>query len=90
MWKYHKLLGLDQKDLSEKANLAIETIDEFIEAEELYQEAFNLSCRIDQPTYDLMYLVLSRKRKANLLSLDKRLLESASHQGIDVIPITKK
>ena len=27
--KYHRILGLDQKDLAEKVNLAIETIDEF-------------------------------------------------------------
>jgi predicted nucleic acid-binding protein len=83
MWKYHRLLELKSKELETRLHQAIEIIDEYLQAEDLCQEAFGLSCKIGQPVYDAVYLAAARRRKAAILSLDRRIIGAAERLGIE-------
>jgi predicted nucleic acid-binding protein len=54
---------------------AIQTVDEFVDIETLIEEAFHESIRLKHDIYDMLYLVLARRRGAKLLTLDKKLQE---------------
>lgn len=82
MWKYHRLLKLELKDLQEKLQQAIVLIDEIIPAGDLYPETLRLSCQIDHTAYDAAYLAAAQKRKAAIVTLDQRLVSAAQRLGI--------
>jgi len=82
MWKYHRLLKLELKDLQEKLQQAIVLIDEIIPAGDLYPETLRLSCQIDHTAYAAAYLAAAQKRKAAIVTLDQRLVSAAQRLGI--------
>jgi predicted nucleic acid-binding protein len=83
MWKYHRLLKAPLKELEERLQQAIEIVDEYLNAEDLFLEALRLSCEIGQPVYDAAYLAAGLKRKARIVSLDQRISSAAEHLGIE-------
>jgi predicted nucleic acid-binding protein len=54
-------------------NKTVTLIDDFIEAGELYQEAFSFSYQVNHPVYDSVYLICARRHNAVFVSADKRL-----------------
>jgi len=84
MWKYHRLCHLPVEELLQKARCLYKLVDEYIEADDIYEEAVSLSCELNQPVYDIVYLVVSRRKSAQLLTLDSRLTETAKKAGISV------
>lgn len=65
----------------------IEIVDQFIKSEDIYEEAIPLSCKINHPAYDVMYLVACRRKNATLVTLDKRLINAANKLDLSVASI---
>lgn len=86
MWKYHRLLKVQMKELEARLRQAMEIVDEYLCAGDLFEEALRLSAQIGQPVYDAVYLVASRRRQASLISLDRRIVGAAKRLGIDFKP----
>jgi len=62
--------------IEKAANLyrtSCQIVDEYIEIDELSEEAFFEAIRINHSVYDLYYLVLARRNGAKLLTCDKKL-----------------
>lgn len=66
----------------------LEIVDQFIKSEDIYEEAIPLSCKINHPAYDTMYLVTCRRKNATLVTLDKRLIKAANMLNISVASIS--
>ena len=87
LWKYHRLVKIKQRDLQERLLQAIALVDELVPARDLYQDALRLACEIESPAYDAAYLAAARRRKAAILSMDRRITEAASRLGIRIAGI---
>lgn len=84
-WKYHQFEDLPL-DISENfMNKSIKLIDDFIDAGDLYQEAFSLSCQINHSVYDSMYLICARRHNAIFISADKKFNNIARKYAIKII-----
>ncbi len=88
MWKYHSLQNYRLEDILKKTRYLYEIVDQFIDAKELFEEAIPLSCNIDHPAYDTMYLLTSRRKNATLITLDKRLIKAAKKINIPLASIS--
>jgi predicted nucleic acid-binding protein len=84
MWKYHRLGGVDIDTLLRMARRASALVDEFVDPEAVWEEALALVCQIDHPVYDALYLVTSRRRHAQLVTIDSRLAAAAADLHIPV------
>ena len=87
MWKYNILQKYPVEDLLHKIRHMIEMVDQFIKAEDLYEEAIPLACKLKHPTYDIMYLVVSCRKNATLVTLDSKLIDIAKKLDIPVAAI---
>ncbi len=85
-WKYHRTGLMDKELMSKKTVQCTMLIDEYLSARELYEEALDLSCQIDHPVYDAVYLAACLKKKASLLTLDRRLRTAAEKLKIKILP----
>ena len=86
MWKYYRAGLVDYELMAKKANGCTMLIDEYLPALRLYEEALDLSCRIDHPVYDAVYLIACFKKKANLLTVDRRLRTATEALKIKILP----
>jgi predicted nucleic acid-binding protein len=84
-WKYHQLEDLPLDITEDLLNKAIRLIDDVIEAGDLYQEAFNLSCQTNHPVYDSLYLICARRYSATLVSVDNKLNKLAQKHSIRTV-----
>ncbi len=84
-WKYHQFEDLPLNISENYMNKTIVLIDDFIEAGEIYQEAFSFSCQINHPVYDSMYLISARRHNAIFISADKKLNKIAQKYAIKVV-----
>jgi len=82
IWKYHRFANLSLGMCERCLEQAIALPDEFFSERELYREAFMLSCMVNHPVYDAIYLVLARRNNGVLLSLDQKLTQLA--KGLSV------
>lgn len=82
MWKYYrsKLLAYDL--LKSRVDICTELIDEFVSASAIYEDAFDLACRVNHTVYDAAYLVTCLNKDAELLSFDKRMIGEAKKLNI--------
>ena len=87
MWKYHSIQNHPLDDLLIKTRQMVDIVDQFIKSEDIYEEAIPLSCKIDHPAYDSMYLVTCRRKNSTLVTLDKRLIKAASELDLSVASI---
>lgn len=84
MWKYHSIHNYPLEEILKKTRYLYEIVDQFINANELFEEAIPLSCNINHPAYDSMYLITSRRKNATLITLDKKLIKAAKKINIPV------
>lgn len=84
MWKYNSIQNYPVNDLLHKTRHLLNIVDHYIKAEDLYEEAIPLACKLNHPTYDTMYLVASRRKNATLVTLDSRLIDAARKIDIPV------
>ena len=75
--KYVRAGYCDIDTAATKAHEAYDLIDEFASDEELLEAAVS-----GHPAYDMLYLVLARRRKATLFTRDKKLQSICESRGI--------
>jgi predicted nucleic acid-binding protein len=88
MWKYHRLSGIEVHTLLRMARRAMALVDELIDPDTVWEESVALACQIAHPVYDAVYLVTSRRRHAELVSIDSRLVAAAAQLNIPVASLT--
>jgi predicted nucleic acid-binding protein len=81
-WKYHQFGDLPIELCEKSLERTIQIVDEFYSTNDLYLEALSVSFQIEHPVYDSMYLVLSRRKNATLLTRDKKLHQLATKPSI--------
>ena len=81
-WKYQKFADYPQDACEKSIEHIIALADEYVSEVELYREAFSLGCMLDHPIYDMVYLVLTRRNNAKLLTMDKKLISAAKKAGV--------
>jgi predicted nucleic acid-binding protein len=84
-WKYHCFEKKSVEFCQEGIDYCLALPDEFIKAEELYQEAFALACSARHTAYDMFYLVLARRKNAALLTADRTLYKLCKKYGVKVL-----
>ena len=84
VWKYQKFADLPFNFCEKALEQALSLPDDFINEYDLYREAFKLSCTLDHPVYDIIYLVAARRNNGTLLTLDKKLTQIAIKCSVDI------
>lgn len=87
MWKYHSIKNYPENKINHKIRHTLDLIDQFIKADDIYEEAVSLSCKINHPAYYAMYLITCRRKNGFLLTLDSRLIKAANKAEISIIDI---
>jgi len=64
---------------------ALDLVDEFVDMQKIYIEAFDEGIRNNHSTYDMFYLTLARRNGATLFTLDRRLIALCEKLKIDCI-----
>ena len=85
---FRKLVRLENMSVNEAiANYteAIALVDEFHSIQDLQNEAFCESMRLDHSTYDLFYFVLARRMGATLFTLDRKLMRLCEQNGVQCV-----
>ena len=85
MAKYVRARLTDEAEARAIIGDALELIDETIDIEGLYEEAFTEGIRLNHSIYDMFYFVLARRNAATLLTLDKRLNALCEREGVGCI-----
>lgn len=87
--KYVRAGYCDINTATAKAHEAYDLVDEFVSDEELMPEALLEAAASGHPAYDMFYLVLARRRKATLLTRDRKLQAVCESRGVNhVRPIS--
>lgn len=87
MWKYHSYQNYPKEVVIKKLQYLYEIVDHFIDSEKIFEEALSLSCKINHPAYDAMYLIVSRRKNSTLVTLDKKLIKISKEIDIPVASI---
>ena len=82
-WKYCQRTDLSQQECEQGLERAVALPDDFINEQELFREAFKLSCILNHSAYDIMYLIAARRNNAVLLTLDKKLIRNARECAVE-------
>lgn len=83
LWKYYRGGYLELDNLKVVNVNCIRLTDEIVAADEIYEGAFNLACKMNSSAYDMAYLEVCLRKKAGLLTFDKRLKASAKDLDIE-------
>lgn len=86
IWKYQKLAEFPYNLCENCLEQALQLPDDFIDELTLYREAFKLSCTLNHPVYDILYLITARRNNATLLTMDKKLIKIAAKCSVDTGP----
>ena len=84
IWKYQKFADFPYRSCEKVLAWAQALPDDFINEMDLYREAFKLSCTLNHPVYDMLYLVVARRNNGILLTLDKKLMKAAIKCSVDI------
>ncbi|MGM0651951.1 MAG: type II toxin-antitoxin system VapC family toxin [Bacillota bacterium] len=83
LWKYYKGGYLEPDNLKEVTLNCIRLTDEIVAANEIYAGVFNLACKMNSSACDMAYLAVCQRKKAGLLTFDKRLKDRAKDLEIE-------
>jgi predicted nucleic acid-binding protein len=83
-WKEHRFSGLSVSAAQMQLDLALELIEEFVPAIELYRRAFELARNARRPAYDMFYVALALRDRAVLMTSDPAVKKEAERQGAQV------
>jgi predicted nucleic acid-binding protein len=84
IWKYQQFDNFPYRSCEKVLEQALALPDDFINEMDLYREAFKLSCTLNHPVYDMLYLVVARRNNGTLLTLDKKLMKAAIKCSVDI------
>lgn len=88
-WKYVRAGELTMQEAQDYFNDSKALVTRFIRQNDLMSEVLLESARLKHPVYDVVYLVLARRLCATLATLDRRLQDLCTQQGIDCIEAAK-
>lgn len=86
LWKYVRAGEFDQDTAQARLAEAVALIDVFVPDEELTAESLAAAVRYKHPVYDLLYLVLARRRGCKIVTADKRLAALAGQMDKALLP----
>ena len=86
LWKYVRTGELDKDTALARYEEAIGLVDAFEADASLITEALSAAIRYNHPVYDLLYVILARRRGCKVLSADKKLLALAEKIDEDILP----
>jgi predicted nucleic acid-binding protein len=85
LWKYVQFYGYDvemaRANLADLADLAIQTVP----ATTLFQEAFEIGCRLNIAVYDACYVALAEGLECPLMTADEPLVRRLAEEGLPVL-----
>jgi predicted nucleic acid-binding protein len=85
LWKYVQFYGYDvemaRANLADLADLAIQTMP----VPSLFQEAFEIGCRLNIAVYDACYVALAEGLECPLVTADESLFRRFADQGLPVL-----
>jgi len=81
-WKYQRFARMPMDECEQAIENALAIPDRYHPEIEFHREAFALAIQVEQPVYDMFYLVLARRHDAHLLTLDRSLQQTALAQHI--------
>ncbi len=84
IWKYHNFTDMPYESCEKALEQALALPDDFINEQSLYREAFKLSCTLNHPVYDILYLISARRNNGILLTLDKKLRVLATKCSVKI------
>jgi predicted nucleic acid-binding protein len=79
LWKYVRAGSLDKQTAMTRLEEALDLVDNFEADERLVTEALSQAALHDHPVYDMLYIVLTMRFGARLISADSKLLKLAGH-----------
>ena len=85
LWKYVRADKMTAHQATSKAQAAYKLVDEFVSDEELLPEALHEAIACNHPVYDMMYLVLARRKNATLFTADSKLVSLCEAAGVDCV-----
>lgn len=76
---------INKEDASRLLEKIINIVDDFWPTKDLRTEVLNESIRLNHAAYDVFYFVLARRTGSTLVTLDKKLMDLADKNGVDII-----
>ena len=86
LWKYISKELISKEQGMKFLDLSYGLIDEFTDIRENAVEALHEAVKRNQPVYDMLYLTLARRTGSLLLTMDKKLAESAREADVTAVP----
>lgn len=77
--------GADLQEETRFMEAALRLIDEFVDMQDLIGEASSEAVRLGHSAYDMLYFVLARRRRATLVTLDRKLMKLCAENGVNCI-----
>jgi len=82
--KLHKANELSRDDCEMGINTCLALVDDLVPMSELTQEVFASAIDYNMTAYDMLYAVTTRRYNARLLTIDKKLKETAKKMKLRV------
>ncbi len=87
LWQYLKAGQINKDKAISALVLAMSLVDVYADPAEYSSEVLLESLRLNHSSYDMFYLVLTRRSGSTLLSLDKKLNAAAAREGLDILTV---
>ena len=85
LWKHVHAGDFEEDEAAEKMSEAFAFVDDAVAESELLPEVFSEAVKHNHPAYDLFYLVLARRYRATLCTLDAKLQKLCMREGISFV-----
>ena len=84
LWQYMKAGFIDEENAKVILAVILQLVDDYIDTSENMVESLHEAGRLNHSAYDMFYFTLARRYGATLLTLDKKLRETAVANGVRV------
>lgn len=84
-WKMTRYGELPVDQAGRLIDLTVSLVDEFVSPDIYMRDAYEEGIRLRHPTDDLFYLLIAKRHRATLLTLDNRLAALCDEMGVDRI-----
>lgn len=87
MWKYARAKLISAGQASANLDTVLKFVDKLIDTRpDIIREAMTEAIRANHPIYDMLYVIVARRRGAGLITIDKRLATLATTLGVPTTP----